>query len=76
MRILVVGDPDCVHDSFVDAFNVGTCKKCGQVKDYREDEPKGTVSESNSKRVLERRGRPRGPRGGTLQNPAFNRPRR
>lgn len=29
-------DPNCVHDEWIDADQRGTCKKCGQVKDYRQ----------------------------------------
>ena len=33
-KILVRGtDPNCVHNEHIDEF-IGTCRKCGQVRDY------------------------------------------
>lgn len=28
-------DPDCIHHEDVSMENIGTCRCCGQVKDYR-----------------------------------------
>ena len=34
-RIIKAGkDPDCVHHEYIDSSMIGTCRKCGQVKNY------------------------------------------
>ena len=35
-KIIKAGkDPDCVHREHIDGGLIGTCRKCGQIKDYR-----------------------------------------
>ena len=33
-KVTVQGDPNCIHEEYIDDSNVGVCRKCGRTKDY------------------------------------------
>ena len=35
INILKAGNPDCVHFEKIDSEQIGICKKCGRVVDYK-----------------------------------------
>ena len=53
------GNPDCVHHWVIDEHNVGRCKNCGAVRDFRALQKKDTGTTAIHIGEGRKRGRPR-----------------